>query len=305
MNAQARNEFFYRNRQRRYTRPYQSNGLDLFLIPAEGMNKILAAYESAIAGMDYGAYMDAGDGLGYDEIAGMDYGYDAALGSILDTIKSVWSGIKSVGSTVWSGAKFVGTNLYTGAKFVGSNIIKGVTKLPTLAKNAYTWAKTARITAPVRWAVSGGKTVGKWVWSGVKWLFQSNTGQTTAAPAGTKAPASPTSFNITTPGETEQQSSGSGGATQVVNIGTGAPGSVVDTGAYYNYPDAGQQPAQSMVDNGGYVNYPSSGGYSAGGAMIDATTGQAVAPEQAEQAGGVSPLVLVGGGLLIAYLLFS
>jgi len=80
---------------------------------------------AALAGMDYGCYMDMGDGLGYDEIAGYDYGYDGALAGIIDTILNVGSFIGKMGVTAY---KFAAPYVTSAYKFA--------VKLPSIAVKA-------------------------------------------------------------------------------------------------------------------------------------------------------------------------
>jgi hypothetical protein len=83
------------------------------------------AAHAALRGMDYGCYMDTGDALGLDDVAGFDYGYDEALSGIIDTLLNVGS---------WLGGAAV--SAYKFAAPVATTAWRYVTKLPSIAVKA-------------------------------------------------------------------------------------------------------------------------------------------------------------------------
>lgn len=208
----------------------------------------------AIETLDYSDYMDRADAVGYDDVAGFDYGYDDAVGALAGWLDSVWGAVKSVGSTVAKVATTAGTYAWKGISTTGTYAWKGVTALPQLGKQAYQWASTARVTAPIRWVVQGTKTVGKWVWNGFVWLFTSPEGQTVAPPAGVTAP---TDVPTGTGEATYQQTAPQPGsvytpapvpyAQQPVQYVTAPQGLPGEPGAQPYY--SGEQPAPSADKN--------------------------------------------------------
>ena len=307
----AREQFFMSNKRQQQRRAEQSNGFVCPMFPAEKYGAVLAACENAFAGMDYGAYMDRGDGLGLDDIAGFDYGYDEALAGILDVIKSagatigniagsVWNITKSVGSTIGKGVSVIGGGLYS----AGGTIIKGITKLPQIAKTAYTYVSTARITYPVRLVVQAGKTVGKWVWNGVKWLFKSPSGAAASAPAGATPPNGAPSQMYINPAQQQPGAAVGGQANVYVNSGPAQEPAYnygtqqmiqQDPGLIYS---GGEMSPGGIIDMGGgaWANISDMSVMNADGTPV--TAGESAAGFLKN----INPLVYVAVGLAALYL---
>lgn len=112
---------------------------DCFLLHS-AINNISEYY---LGQLDYGEYMDKGDGLGYDEIAGYDYGYNEALSGIFTSIGTFFGKVGgTVGSIASKTFQFSKKYAVRGWDFTkkwagkGWKFAKG---LPTIGKKAWDW----------------------------------------------------------------------------------------------------------------------------------------------------------------------
>lgn len=269
-------------------------------------NALYKAGHSALRGLDYGRYMDTGDGLGLDDVAGYDYGYDDALGNAIDWLVNAGSdiigAIGSAGSAVGSAIGSIGTGAWSLVTKLPGIAVDAWKYAKTGAKAVYGWASTSNITAPVRWAVAGGKAVGKWVWDGVKWLFKDNSGNNAKPPAGVSNPNSSGAVNISIPGGNASQGGGAG-AGNTTNVYVGQPQN--EQGQQYTYVDPGTgqvTTAQYPPNTNPYINPVNAiiGGGTAPAEITSVPNAPILPPETENK---TTPWIVVAGAVVLGALL--
>ncbi len=238
--------------RRRYIPQYQNrrysvSPLSLYnaILVNSALNNITQAH---LSGMDYGSYMEQGDGLGYDDVSPYNYGYEECLSGIFSSIGTFISKaggtIGSVASDIFNFSAKYAVKGFDITKKIASSSWSVVKKLPSVGVKAWDltskaasvgWkaAKSVAVTA-YKWTgwkkiggatvkflgavVVGGLEVGAWVLTTAgEVLFTNTSGQVTQAPAGVTPPKANTA---TTPSGEQAviytQAPSGGGAYQTI-----------------------------------------------------------------------------------------